>query len=72
MTQLLEQAFAQAARLPEDEQNAFAVFLLEELRSEEGWNRSFAISQDALTKLAAEAIGEYRAGRSKPLDPNQL
>lgn len=72
MTRLLEQAFSEAAQLPEDEQNAFAAFLLEELRSEERWNRSFARSGDALAKLAAEALGEYRTGKTKPLDPDRL
>jgi len=33
MTQLLEKAFAEAAKLPEDEQNAVASRILEELRA---------------------------------------
>jgi hypothetical protein len=44
-----------------------ATILLEEMASEQRWARSFAKSQDRLAKLAAEAIAEYKAGRTKPL-----
>lgn len=37
MTKLLQQAFAEAERLPSAEQDAFAEWMLEELRAEERW-----------------------------------
>jgi len=72
MTRLLEHAFRQASQLDANEQDAVARWLLDELESERRWDRSFAASQDRLERLAAEALEEERAGRTKPLDPDSL
>ena len=72
MTQLLEQAFAEAARLPEDEQDSFAALMLEELASERRWDEAFAHSQKQLGQLAADALAEHRAGRTKLLNADEL
>ena len=66
MTKMLEKAFAEAARLPEQEQNAFATWILEELVSEERWQKAFASSADALARLADEALEEHRNGNTRP------
>ena len=63
---------AEAAKLPEEEQEAFAAFMLAELESERRWDELFARSQDVLSKMAEEARREYRAGLTKPLDPDKL
>lgn len=62
MTKLLQQAFAEAERLPSAEQDAFAEWMLEELRAEERWQSAFANSQDLLEQLAQEAL-EVRSQR---------
>ena len=67
MTQLLEKALREVARLPAAEQDAVAAILLEELASERRWSDSFAKSQDLLAKLAEKALAEHAAGRTKPL-----
>ena len=67
MTQLLEKALSEVARLPAAEQDAVAAILLEELASEKRWSDSFAKSQDLLAKLAEKALAEHAAGRTKPL-----
>jgi hypothetical protein len=67
MTRLLEQALGEVAKLPAPEQDAVAALVLEELASEKRWSESFAKSQDALAKLAEEALAEHAAGRTKPL-----
>ncbi|MDP9314560.1 MAG: hypothetical protein M3R24_27395 [Chloroflexota bacterium] len=72
MTQRLEAAFAEVAKLPEPEQDAFAAWIIEELVSEHRWSQSFAKSQDLLATLAEEALAEHRAGRTQPLDVDQL
>lgn len=72
MTKLLEKAFEEAARLPDEEQDALAQALLSELASERHWDTLFAGSTEVLTELAEEALGEHRAGRTKPLDPDAL
>lgn len=68
MTQLLERAFAEASRLPVADQDAVASFLLAELKSEQQWSKSFASSQDQLGSLADEALREFEAGDTQPLD----
>ena len=72
MTERLEKAFAEAAQLSEEEQDALAAWLLEELASERHWSRAFETSADALESLADEALSEQRAGRARQLDPREL
>ncbi len=62
----------EAAKLPDDEQEAFARFMLAELESEHRWDDLFSRSHDLLAKMAEEARQEYRAGLTKPLDPDDL
>lgn len=72
MTKLLKKAFDEAAQLPEEEQDAIASWLLAEIESEAKWSEAFARSADKLSELAEEALQEYAAGRTKPLDPDSL
>jgi len=67
MTQLLEKALNEVAKLPAPEQDAVAAIVLEELASEQRWSDSFAKSQDMLAKLAEKALADHAAGRTKPL-----
>lgn len=72
MTELLEKAFSEASKLPQREQDAFATWILEELASEQHWDKLFAQSTHALEQLADEALAEFRAGRTQVLDPENL
>jgi hypothetical protein len=72
MTKLLQQVFTEASQLPPEEQDTFAAWMLEELRSEQRWQELFASSQDLLEKMADEALAEHRAGKTLPLDPDKL
>lgn len=72
MTELLEQALAKLKTLPTSEQDAIAAMILEEIKDEVLWDKAFVNSQDALAKLAAEAMAEYRAGKTQELDPETL
>lgn len=67
MTQLLEKALSEVAKLPPSEQDALAAILLEELASEKKWSDLFAKSQAPLSRMAEEALAEHRAGKTKPL-----
>ena len=69
MTEQLEQAIARLKTLPLDQQDAIATLILEELEDNQRWDDAFARSPDLLAKLAAEAMTEYRAGRTQELDP---
>lgn len=72
MTQLLKQAYAEVAQLPESDQDVIAALILEELQDERQWQKSFAQFPDALARLAEEALAEHRAGLTQPLDPETL
>lgn len=68
MTQALTSAVAEAAKLPPNEQDILAAILIEEIASENRWSQSFARSEQALGSLAAEALAEFKAGKTKPFD----
>jgi hypothetical protein len=68
VTKLLEEAFSAVSRLPEEDQDAIATLILEELISEQRWTEAFANSQDQLSRLADEAIEEFKRGQTKPWD----
>lgn len=72
MTKLLEQAFAAAARLSAEDQDAFARALLSDLASEGTIDERLASTPGAIERLAEEALTEYRSGRTEPLDPERL
>ena len=70
MTKALQKAFEAASRLPDPDQDELAAAILEELEADECWEAAFARSQEALARLADEALEEHRAGRTEPLDPD--
>jgi hypothetical protein len=72
MTKMLQKVIDEVSQLPPDEQDTFAAWMLEELRSEQRWNELFARSQDMLAKMADEALAEHNAGKTLPLDPDTL
>ena len=72
MTKLLEKAFTEATKLPEQEQDALATWILKELASEKQWTEQVASSLDVLAALADEALNEYHNGKSQELDPDRL
>ena len=71
MSRALDAAIAKLAALPADEQDRIAHWLLDELRDEEHWARQFSGSQDALSKLAAEARADRAAGKASEVEPDE-
>lgn len=69
MTKLLKQAFERVSALPDNEQDAIASIVLEEIEDEARWRASFAKSQDALARLAKAARAEIARGDVLPMDP---
>ena len=63
MTQLLEQAFSEAQKLSESDQNAIASLILDELEDERRWDSAFASSQEKLAGLATKVRADIAAGR---------
>lgn len=63
MTQLLQQALAEVAKLSSAEQDAIAELILEELADERRWDEAFARSQEPLARLAEKVRADILAGR---------
>ena len=72
MTDLLEKAITELNKLPEDEQNIMAQWILAELEDDTRWNESFAQSLPQLEQLAQKALDDYHQGRTRELDPDKL
>ena len=71
MTKALRDVFEEAEKLSAAEQDQLAAAIREEIAAERRWESSLAASQDALTKLADEALAEHRAGQTLPFDPDE-
>lgn len=72
MTQLLERAMARVHASDDQTQNYVASMILQILEDEAKWDASFASSQEELGQMADEALAEYEAGLTDPLDPDNL
>jgi hypothetical protein len=73
MGKLLERAIAEIQLLPDDDQEAIGAWLLAEIESDRRWDELFSRQPSAaLDRMAAEALEEHRAGRTQPLDPDEL
>lgn len=67
MTLSLKRAFQAAAKLPEEEQELLAAWIMEELAADRRWDMAFDASQDLLAALANEALEEDLRGNTQPL-----
>jgi hypothetical protein len=72
MTTLLQQAFAEASKLSDAEQDLLATWLLTELTSGDEFDQAIASSAHKLSGLARDAIAEDRSGMTEELDPERL
>lgn len=72
MTTLLQQVFAEAAKLSDEEQDLLAARLRAELAAENEFDRTISRSSDKLVKLADEALAEHKRGETRELDPQEL
>ena len=68
VTQLLEKAFREAAKLPEAKQEALATAILDDIAAERNWDKAFSASRNELSTLADEALAEHRRGETQSLD----
>lgn len=59
----LKKVLKQVENLSGKRQRELAALILDEIK----WDKTFDISQDELGQLAAEAMGEYKARKTKPL-----
>jgi hypothetical protein len=72
MTKALKDAFKEAEKLSERDQDQLAAAIRAEIEVERAWEARLAVSGSALGALADEALAEHRFGRTLPLDPDEL
>ena len=68
MTTLLKKAFDVASSLPPERQDVIARLVLAEIEDDKRWDEAFAGSQDKLADMAAEAIAEDKAGKTRSME----
>lgn len=68
MTSALEAVFSAAAKLKPEDQERFAAWMLAELAAEQRWQMLFTASNDILDVLADEALREFQADNTSPLE----
>jgi hypothetical protein len=64
MTDELKKAVQRAEKLPEEQQKIIAELILDEIE----WDIAFQSSSEKLSTLAKEALGQYKTGKTKPMD----
>ena len=72
MSELLEQAFAEARKLPAAEQDAIAALILEEIEDDRRWEEVVDRSPGKLAALAVRAEEQVRAGRCRKAGFDEL
>ena len=72
MSELLEQAFAEARKLPDAEQVAIAALTVEEIEDDRRWEEVLARSPAKLAALAVRAEEQVRAGRCRKAGFDEL
>ncbi len=64
----MKQVLAKLSKLSPERQDELAAWLLAEMEDEARWDKSFAESQDALERLANEALEEHKRGETRPFE----
>lgn len=68
MTELFKKAFEVSLKLSPEVQDAIAARVLMDLKDEGRWDEAFASSEDKLAQTGDEAVEEFLAGKTDPLE----
>jgi hypothetical protein len=69
---LLDEAYAIAKKLPEDEQEEIGAVLLAEIEDNRRWDELLAQPSEVIERMADRALEHHRLGLTLPLDPETL
>jgi hypothetical protein len=72
MTNLLDEAYAAAKELPEEEQEAIGAVLLAEIDADRRWEELLSQPSDVIERMVDKALENHRLGKTLPLDPDTL
>ena len=68
MSKLLDEAYAAAKELPEQEQEAIGAWLLAEIDADRKWDELFAQSSEVIERMADKALEDHRRGLTRLLE----
>ncbi len=69
MSNLLDEAYAAAKQLSEEEQEAIGAELLAEIEDIRRWDELLAQPSEVIERMVDRALENHRLGRTLPLDP---
>jgi hypothetical protein len=69
---LLDQAYAVAKKLPEEEQEEIGAVLLAEIEDNRRWDELLAQPSEVIERMVDQALEHHRLGLTLPLDPETL
>jgi len=72
MTNLLDEAYAAAKELPEDEQEMIGAVLLQEIDADRRWEELLSQPSPVIERMIDKALENHRLGKTLPLDPDTL
>jgi len=72
MSNLLDEAYAVAKSMSEEQQQAIGAWLLAEIDADRRWDELFAQPSEVIERMGEKALEDYRSGRTLPLDPDTL
>jgi hypothetical protein len=72
MSKLLDEAYAAAKELPEEEQEAIGAWLLAEIEDNRRWDELLSQPSAIIERMADQALDAHRLGLTLPLDPERL
>jgi hypothetical protein len=72
MSNLLDEAYAAAKKLPEEDQDAIGAVLLAEIDANRRWDELLAQPSEVIERMADRALEHDRLGLTLPLDPEDL
>jgi hypothetical protein len=72
MTNLLDEAYAAAKELPEDEQEMIGAVLLQEIDADRRWEELLSQPSPVIERMIDKALEDHRLGKTLPLDPDTL
>jgi hypothetical protein len=72
MSQLLNQSIAEARKLPDEQQDAIAALILDEIADDRRWKEAFTASPGKLAALADRTAEQVRAGRCRAVGFDEL
>jgi hypothetical protein len=72
MSPMLDQAVAEARKLPDEEQDSIAALILEEIDDDRRWEELLARSPGKLAALATRAKEQVQAGQCRAVGFDEL